>query len=329
MLIDFILTAVGYLLVPFIFWMKANANNQKYTLGTIKKIVIINGICAWVLFRIITLEMTGEVTTGAAVFLWSAVAYWLLKKYCLIEESAQESAETSSPAEQNFTGNVKCEAVFCRKCGSKLLDGSQFCHECGTKSMVETTLEEPHIKAPQITPIEKLALLTISLPVIIADKSEEEINIVKNQYAFCDAIIFVEFFIRANALELAPSRDVAIKFSDAYIDAVIRETENAVPDAEPFFYDMFHRRARLYDSIVMNSKEPVMDVVEVLTHIIHEEIDNDKYVMTLDKNYRYFGGIFENLAIKTELVSLFQCIHDVTGDTLEELKNYLKTLTLN
>ena len=59
---------------------------------------------------------------------------------------------------------------------------------------------------------------------------------------------------------------------------------------------------------------------------IEGKIDDDNYVITDDRNYRYFGGIFENLAIKTELVSLFQCINDVTEDTMKELKDYLKTL---
>ena len=48
--------------------------------------------------------------------------------------------------------------------------------------------------------------------------------------------------------------------------------------------------------------------------------------MTDDKNFRYFGGIFENLAIKTELVGLFRCINDVTEDTMKKLKEYMATL---
>lgn len=99
MLIDLILTAVGYLLVPFIFWMKANATNQKYTMDTIKKIVIINGICVWVLFRIITLEMNGEATSGVAAIVWSGIAYVLLKKYTLIEETVKVGGEEMNGAE--------------------------------------------------------------------------------------------------------------------------------------------------------------------------------------------------------------------------------------
>lgn len=240
------------------------------------------------------------------------------KSYGSYNVYGSDIALQTSPAPQSIS--------FCRKCGAKLLDGSQFCHKCGTKAMLETQEQKKTTKTAQITPIEELVLLTVGLPAAIADKSEEKMNIVKNQYAYCDEIIFSEFFIRANALELAPSREIAMKFSDRYVEAVIKETINTVPDTETFFADMFYSRATLYDSIVMNSKEPIVDVVEVLTHIIHKEIDDDSYVMTDDKNFRYFGGIFENLAIKTELVGLFRCINDVTEDTMKELKNYMATL---
>jgi len=269
------------------------------------------------------------------VFLILNIMYFRKREHLFIEEGfhTQSTASTQKTAQASYNTNhtvpnttTTSKISFCRKCGSKLLDGSQFCHKCGTKAMVEAAISEKPIKAPQITPVEKLVLLTVGLPAAIADKREEEMNIVKNQYTYCDAIIFAEFFIRANVLELAPSREVAMKFSDSFIDAVIKETINTVPDTETFFADMFYSRATLYDSIVMNSKEPIMDVVEVLTHIIHKEIADDSYVMTDDKNFRYFGGIFENLAIKTELVSLFQYINDVTEDAMKELKDYLKTL---
>lgn len=216
--------------------------------------------------------------------------------------------------------------MFCRKCGTKLLEGSQFCNKCGTNTLSEPTKKKSDAKVFQINPIEKLALLTVGLPATVADKSKEEMNIAKNQYAYCDAIIFVEFFIRASILELAPSKEIAIKISDTYIDAVIKETLSMVPDTEDFFADMFYSRATLYDNIFMNANDPIMDVVELLTHIIHKEIDDDSFVKTDNKSYRYFGGIFENLTIKTELVSLFQCINASIEDIMMELKEYMKTL---
>lgn len=224
------------------------------------------------------------------------------------------------------TPSVDKNISFCRKCGTKLHEDSSFCHKCGTNTVIESTTKETSAKQQQVTPIEKLALLTIGLPAIIADNNEEESNILKNPYAYCEAVIFVEFFIRANALEVAPSKDIAMMFSDTYIEAVISEITNTLPDAEAFFADMFYARATLYDNIVMNSEEPIMDVVEVLTHIIHKELDDDTYITVDNKDFKYFGGIIENLAIKTELVTLFQCVNDCTAEAIQELKEYLITL---
>ena len=216
---------------------------------------------------------------------------------------------------------------YCRKCGAQLIDGSQFCRKCGTKAIVGNTHSEEKTSAkPKITPFNELVLQTIGLPAMVADKSDEELNIVKNRFAYCDAIIFVEFFIRANVLEIAPTKEIAMKFSDKYIEAVIKETIKTIPNTEKFFADMFYSRATLFDSILMNSDEPVMDIVEVLTHIIHKEIDDNSYVTVNDKSFKYFGGLLENLAIKSELVTLFQCIHDCTTDTMKKIEEYLKTL---
>lgn len=216
---------------------------------------------------------------------------------------------------------------YCRKCGAQLIDGSQFCRKCGTKAIVGNTHSEEKTSAkPKITPFNELVLQTIGLPAMVADKSDEELNIVKNRFAYCDAIIFVEFFIRANVLGIAPTKEIAMKFSDKYIEAVIKETIKTIPNTEEFFADMFYSRATLFDSILMNSDEPVMDIVEVLTHIIHKEIDDNSYVTMNDKSFKYFGGLLENLAIKSELVTLFQCIHDCTTDTMKKIEEYLKTL---
>lgn len=222
--------------------------------------------------------------------------------------------------------SVSSEIKFCRKCGEKLIEDSQFCRKCGAKTVPNNTKEEKKQESTKINPIEKLALLTVSLPSFIAENSEEEPIFIKNIYTHCEAIIFVEFFIRANALEIAPSQDKAIKFSDEYINIVINSTIELLPEAKPFFADMFYSRATLYDDIVINSKEPIIDVVEILTHIIHKEIDEETYIKTNDKNFRHFGGLFENLAIKTELVGLFKCINDCTTDAMKELKEHFKTL---
>lgn len=216
---------------------------------------------------------------------------------------------------------------YCRKCGEQLINESQFCRKCGTKVVVDNThTEEKTPIKPKITPFNELVLKTIGLPAMVADKSDEELNIVKNRFAYCEAIIFVEFFIRANILEIAHTKDTAMVFSDKYIEAVIKETIKTIPNTEDFFADMFYSRAMLYDNILMNSDEPAMGIIEVLTHIIHKEIDDGSYVTVNDKNFKYFGGLLENLAIKSELVTLFQCIHDCTTDTMKKIEEYLKTL---
>ena len=225
------------------------------------------------------------------------------------------------------TQSTKPTIMFCRKCGTKLHEDSTFCHKCGTKTASDSLKEEKASEQAPINPIEKLALLTASLPSIVAENSKEEPNFVKNNYTYCDAVIFAEFFVRANVLEIAPSQDVALKFSDKFITAVTNSLLEVLPEAKPFFVDMFYSRASLYDGIVLNSKEPpAHEVVEVLSHIIHKEVDENKYIEVTDKNFRYFGGIIENLAIRTELVALFECLHSCTKETMNELKEYMKSM---
>lgn len=89
-IINLIITAIIYLIVPAIFLFIALTTNRQYALATIKKIVIINGVCCWLFFRIAILEAGGDVTSGFAAFLWSGIAYKILKKYALIENREEE-----------------------------------------------------------------------------------------------------------------------------------------------------------------------------------------------------------------------------------------------
>lgn len=93
-----IITAVAYLIVPVIFCVIGLETKRKYSLSTIRKIVIVNGACVWLLFRIIQAEM-GDIRTGAAVFLWSGVAYWMMKKFLPREKSEDE--EPIKPQKDN------------------------------------------------------------------------------------------------------------------------------------------------------------------------------------------------------------------------------------
>lgn len=213
---------------------------------------------------------------------------------------------------------------FCRKCGNPLFSNSLFCNKCGTKIILDSSNEEIVQEPTLITLIEKLALATVCLPSFIAENNEEKAIFTDNIYTYCEAIIFSGFFIRANAMKIMPSKEIALKFSDKYIAAVTNHAIKSLPETKNFFSDMFYSRVTLYDNIALNNTNHTHEVIEVLSHIIHKEVNENSYIEVTDKNFRYFGGVVENLAIKTDLVELFQGITDCTADTNEELKRYFK-----
>ena len=104
LLFDLIITVFFYLLVPVIFCLRRKSLTKKQ----IRTIVIVNGAVVWLIFQILTLELTGEAGTGAAVFLWSFVVNWLLKKYCLIEEDEEE------PDDLDYTDESTAEEIDAR-----------------------------------------------------------------------------------------------------------------------------------------------------------------------------------------------------------------------
>lgn len=99
------ITAIAYLVVPVLFC----TSKKKRTEKQIKKIVTINGICVCLFFMIIRIN-EGIEGTSAAVFLWSGVAYYLMKKYCLdvpnaVEQSFDEESNSyiSTENKQPYT----------------------------------------------------------------------------------------------------------------------------------------------------------------------------------------------------------------------------------
>ena len=82
------LTVFGYLLVPMIFIKKSLDKGIKYPKKKIKRIIIINCVIVWFIFRIITINLGGS-GSGSAVILWGYVGYWLMKKVCLEEETVE------------------------------------------------------------------------------------------------------------------------------------------------------------------------------------------------------------------------------------------------
>lgn len=86
-IVSTILTAIAYLIVPTFFCAIGYSKNLSYSLKTIKRIVLINGASVWLTLQIISISL-GEVGVSAAVFIWSGLAYWLMRKI-LYKKSAE------------------------------------------------------------------------------------------------------------------------------------------------------------------------------------------------------------------------------------------------
>ncbi len=168
-ILDLILTVFFYLFVPVVFCIR----NKPMTEKQIKKVIIINAISVWILIVVIISASGGEPQASGAVFLWSWVGKKIMERVLLREENdnvvVKEKKETkevpkqsmhegvthicySDPndisekksgltygndiaLQQNTTSSVKIS--YCRKCGNKLIEDSQFCNKCGTKVISE------------------------------------------------------------------------------------------------------------------------------------------------------------------------------------------------
>lgn len=161
LLLDLVITVLGYLLVPTIL----SVRHKSLTNAQIKQIVIINGIVVWFAFRLLISALGGEPGSGAAVFLWSAVAHWMLKKNCLktdgsVKKDCSDAPSVSLPPESktpNRCGNYSVPASdlrleenesysapsthkeknstktkrFCSKCGGEINVKTKQCTKCG------------------------------------------------------------------------------------------------------------------------------------------------------------------------------------------------------
>ncbi len=97
--LSLLITAIAYLILPIVLCVIG----KPLTLSQIKKLVIVNGISVWLIFAIIRIE-SGIDGTSAAVFLWSSVAYWLMKKRCLkTEEKHEQKHETKHEQKYSVT----------------------------------------------------------------------------------------------------------------------------------------------------------------------------------------------------------------------------------
>lgn len=92
-IIGAVITAVAYLIVPAIFCLIGRDTNRFFSLKTIKKIVIINGLCVWLIFQIIRLN-SGETVNVIPLFIWSGVAYWFMRKI-MLKKTANDGENNS------------------------------------------------------------------------------------------------------------------------------------------------------------------------------------------------------------------------------------------
>lgn len=102
---NLILAVFSYLLVPTIIVLL----RKKYSVKKIRKIIIINCVIVWILFRILEIESGNDPSMGGAVFLWGALGYLILRKYCL--EKDQSTVSQISPTTNMQAPSVSVKSV--------------------------------------------------------------------------------------------------------------------------------------------------------------------------------------------------------------------------
>lgn len=103
-------------------------------------------LCIFANALITTLIKDAGVILGAipTVILYGAT-FWLARTLCKKWDEHKEHKKgkatektVSEPMTEPTTGSNSANQVrFCRKCGSKLIDGAVFCNKCGTKIVKE------------------------------------------------------------------------------------------------------------------------------------------------------------------------------------------------
>lgn len=92
LVVSLVTTIFIYLIVPTIIILCG----KKYTKKTLKTIVIVNGVVGFIIFNIIRGFLGEEISSNVfPAFLWSSVAYWLLRKGCLKESIEHEDTHVS------------------------------------------------------------------------------------------------------------------------------------------------------------------------------------------------------------------------------------------
>lgn len=89
--LSLVITVAAYLFVPSIILLTGKKYNEK----KIRKIVTINGIVWCILFFLIESAQGEAKINIAPCVLWSSVAYAVLKKYCLVDETPEYDSPKS------------------------------------------------------------------------------------------------------------------------------------------------------------------------------------------------------------------------------------------
>lgn len=135
--LNLFITVFAYLFVPTILCLL----RKELTLSQIKRIAIVNGICVWLIFMIVRVNI-GVDGTSYAVLLWGYVAYYLMKKFCLKKSDdirpTNEQAKPEAPnSVEGARFSLSYEGEKRNLGGSYRFDGNDF-----QTPLNETALEQ-------------------------------------------------------------------------------------------------------------------------------------------------------------------------------------------
>ena len=145
MIMDILITFIGYLLVP----ATLAVTDKKYDIKTIKRINIINCAVAWVLFRVLQAALGSEVTAGAGpLFLWGSISYIILKKYCLKSETPIAKTVVYPSNDKN---PIHINVSECRNAADEY--GSGILLQQNPEPTEQTPSPEPKPYVPPVQPV--------------------------------------------------------------------------------------------------------------------------------------------------------------------------------
>ena len=175
---------------------------------------------------------------------------------------------------------------LCLQCGAELLSDSAFCHKCGKPIQENANAHHisdyessKHNETQNETDVYKLAVLTVKAIDMLSDKHSNMI-IADNDLTKCDSIIFCCFVIRAFCLFEAASREVAINFSEEYIDSIKGLLKQKFISLNSYVSKMFDNRAICYDKVFASKIEPedkFKSILEEFEKIIKLDLINKAY----------------------------------------------------